>query len=50
MYICIYVYMYMNKKPVYVLHSDKKSKKHKVCLTNFRIFLILKVMSYTHYI
>ena len=33
----------MNKKPVcmvYVLHSDK-NKKHKVCLTNFRILLIL---------
>ena len=27
---------------VYVLHSDKKTnKKHKVCLTNFRILLIL---------
>ena len=34
----------MNKKPrnqcVYLLHSDK-NKKHKVCLTNFRILLIL---------
>ena len=40
MYIYIYI-LYMNKKPVcVVLHSDK-NKKHKVCLTNFRILLIL---------
>ena len=31
----------MNKNQcVYVLHSDK-NKKHKVCLTNLRILLIL---------
>ena len=37
------VYIYMNKKPVCVnvLHNEKKFKKHKVCLTNFRILLIL---------
>ena len=32
----------MNKKPVWVCDAQSKlNKKHKVCLTNFRIFLIL---------
>ena len=35
----------MNKKPVCVCvaqwHSGKKPKKHKACLTNFRILLII---------
>ena len=45
-YIYIYIYkkaVYKNKKPVcvYVLHKDKKNKKRKVCLTNYRFHLIL---------
>ena len=38
----IYIYTYMNKKPVCVSVAQwQLNKKHKVCLTNFRIFLIL---------
>ena len=33
---------------MYSLHIDKKNKKHKVCLTNFRILLILSHVSQIH--
>ena len=34
--------IYMNKKPVCIcVPQRQKNKKHKVCLTNFRILLIL---------
>ena len=31
----------MNKKPVCVCYVVKINKKHNICLTNFRILLIL---------
>ena len=41
-HIYIYIYMLMTRNQcVYVLHSKKNNKKHKVCLTNFHSLLIL---------
>ena len=40
-YIHIYMYMARKTQSVDVLRSDKKSKRHKGCLTDFRILFKL---------
>ena len=39
LYIYIYIYIWTRNQCVYVLHNNSKTKN--VCLTNFRILLIL---------